>query len=79
LGYKKEFMKLSIEMEAEDWLDLCKLHHDVMEVMTPNMGVDPLAYSSAANLTNTIQNQVFAKIPLAELNRIKEKRAAERM
>jgi hypothetical protein len=72
-------MKISIEMEAEDWLNLCKLHADVMSVMTPNIGVDPLAYSSAANLTNTIQNQVFAKISIEELNRIKAKRAAERM
>lgn len=71
-------MKLSIEMEAEDWLNLCKLHHDVMEIMAPNMKHDPLAYSSAARMTNEILNQVIKKMPSAEFERIKEKRRQER-
>lgn len=71
-------MKLSIEMEAEDWLELCRLHKDVMEVITNNMAHDPLAYSSAAKLTNEIFNQVWRKIPTGELDRIIEKRKQEK-
>lgn len=70
-------MKLKIEMESEDWLDLCKLHKDVMEVITANMAQDPLAYSSAARLTNEILNQVIAKMPYGELDKIMERRAKE--
>lgn len=64
-------------MEAEDWLDLCKLHKDVMDVITENMAQDPLAYSSAAKLTNEIFNQVWKKVPSSELERIIEKRKQE--
>jgi hypothetical protein len=63
-------MKLLIEMEAVDWLDLLALHKDVMEVITSNMANDPIAYSSAARLTNEIFNQVWKKIPTSELDRI---------
>ncbi len=70
-------MKLSIEMEAEDWLSLCKMHKDVMEVITQNMSQDPLAYSSAARLTNQIFDQVWKKIPSSELDRIIEKNKQE--
>lgn len=67
-------MKLSIEMEAEDWLDLCALHKEVMEVITSNMANDPIAYSSAARLTNQIFNEVLRKLPSGEIDRILEKR-----
>lgn len=70
-------MKLSIEMEAEDWLDLCALHKDVMEIITKNMAQDPLAYSSAARLTNEIFNQVVKKLPCGEIDRILEARKRE--
>lgn len=63
-------MKISIDMEVVDWLDLCALHKDVMEVITSNMANDPIAYSSAARLTNEIFNQVLKKIPTHELDRI---------
>lgn len=63
-------MKIAIEMESLDWLDLCALHKDVMEVITSNMTNDPIAYSSAARLTNEIFNQVWKKIPISELDRI---------
>lgn len=67
-------MKLSIEMEAEDWLDLCKLHMDVMEIITKNMAEDPLAYSSAARMTKEIFEQVCRKLPNDEFERIRERR-----
>lgn len=70
-------MKLSIEMEAEDWLDLCRLHMDVMEIITKNMAEDPLAYSSAARMTNEIFEQVCRKLPNDEFERIREKREKE--
>lgn len=61
-------------MEAEDWLDLCALHKDVMEIITSNMAQDPLAYSSAARLTNEIFNQVLRKLPASEIDNILERR-----
>lgn len=70
-------MKLSIEMESEDWLELCRLHYQVMEIITKNMAQNPIAYSTAARLTNDVFNQVCAKIPYMELDRIKERQAAE--
>lgn len=72
-------MKLSIEMEAEDWLNLCALHKDVMEIITKNMAQDPLAYSSAARLTNEIFNQVVKKLPCGEIDRILEARKREEL
>jgi hypothetical protein len=67
-------MKLLIEMEAEDWLDLCALHKDVMEIITSNMAQDPIAYSSAARITNQIFNEVVKKLPSGEIDRILERR-----
>lgn len=67
-------MKLQIEMEAEDWLDLLALHKDVMEVITSNMANDPIAYSSAARLTNDIFNQVLRKLPSGEIDKILARR-----
>jgi len=67
-------MKLSIEMEAEDWLDLCALHKEVMEIITSNMAQDPIAYSSAARLTNEIFDQVVRKLPCGEIDDILERR-----
>jgi len=69
-------MKILVEMEAEDWIDLCRLHHDVMEVITSNMAQDPIAYSSAARLTNNIFEQVWRRIPSSELDRIIAERRA---
>lgn len=77
VGFKKKVMKLAIEMEAEDWLELCRLNHQVMEVITANMASNPLAYSTAARLTNEVFNQVCNKIPYDELDRIKAKQEAE--
>jgi hypothetical protein len=71
-------MKLSIEMEAEDWLNLCALHQEVMEIITSNMANDPIAYSSAARITNQVFDQMVAKIPAAEMDRIAAKRKQER-
>lgn len=71
-------MKLKVEMEAEDWLDLLALHKDVMEVITSNMAKDPIAYSSAARLTNQIFDEVFKKLPSGEIDRILEKRRADK-
>lgn len=65
-------------MEAEDWLNLCALHKDVMEVITSNMAQDPLAYSSAAQLTNEIFNQVLKKLPSGEIDAILERRKLEK-
>jgi hypothetical protein len=70
-------MKLKIEMEAEDWLDLCALHKDVMEVITSNMANDPIAYSSAARITNQIFDQVVAKLPTSKIDNILAKRKME--
>lgn len=64
-------------MEAEDWLNLCALHKDVMEVITENMAQDPLAYSSAARLTNEIFDQVVKKLPCGEIDNILERRRQE--
>jgi hypothetical protein len=71
-------MKLLIEMEAEDWLDLCALHKDVMEVITSNMANDPIAYSSAARLTNQIFDEVLRKLPSGEIDSILARRKKER-
>lgn len=71
-------MKLSIEMEAEDWLNLCALHKEVMEIITTNMANDPIAYSSAARLTNEIFNQVLRKLPAGEIDNIMERRRQEK-
>lgn len=70
-------MKLSIEMESEDWLELCRLHHQVMEIISKNIAENPLAYSTAARLTNEVFNQVCAKMPYNELDKIKERQEAE--
>lgn len=67
-------MILSIDMEAEDWLDLLALHKDVMEVITSNMANDPIAYSSAARLTNQIFDQVLKKLPSGEIDNILARR-----
>jgi len=64
-------MKLSIEMDAEDWLSLCSLHASFMEVANTNIGEDPITYSKAARITNEIQNQVIRKMPMDEFERIK--------
>lgn len=66
-------------MEAEDWLELCGLHHQVMEIITKNMAQDPLAYSSAARLTNEIFDQVVKKLPCGEIDRILEARKREEL
>jgi hypothetical protein len=71
-------MILSIEMEAEDWLDLLALHKDVMEVITSNMANDPIAYSSAARLTNQIFDQVLKKLPSGEIDNILARRRQEK-
>jgi hypothetical protein len=71
-------MKISIEMESEDWLELCSLHHQVMEIITKNMAQDPLAYSSAARLTNQVLDQVIAKMPYGELDEIKKRQQSEK-
>lgn len=71
-------MILSIDMEAEDWLDLLALHKDVMEVITSNMANDPIAYSSAARLTNQIFDQVLKKLPSGEIDNILARRRKEK-
>lgn len=65
-------------MEAEDWLNLCALHKEVMEIITSNMGNDPIAYSSAAKMTNEIFDQVVRKLPSDEIDRILEKRGLDK-
>jgi len=64
-------MKLSIELEAEDWLSLCSLHASFMEVANTNIGEDPITYSKAARITNEIQAQVIRKLPMDEFEKIK--------
>lgn len=60
-------------MESEDWLEICRLHHQVMEIISKNMAENPIAYSTAARLTNEIFNKVVAKMPYNELDKIKER------
>jgi hypothetical protein len=64
-------MKLSIEMEAEDWLSLCSFHACIMEMAVKNIGNDPITYSKTARITNEIMEQIVRKIPNEEFERIK--------
>jgi len=64
-------MKLSIEMDAEDWLSLCSFHACVMQIVNSNIAEDPITYSKVARITNEILNQVCIKTPTDEFERIK--------
>ncbi len=66
-------MKLSIEMNSEDWLSMCCFHAAMMEVVIQNMAEDPLIYSKMARITNDLQYKVAMKMPPGEIDRIKAK------
>lgn len=66
-------MKLKLEIEAEDALELCKLHAALMEVGAENMGHSPLEYSTAARITNDFFAEVVRKLPMDEFERIRSK------
>lgn len=70
-------MKVAIELDTEVLLNLIKLHHDVMEVITENMANDPIAYSSAARITNAFTDEVMRRIPTHELDRVIAKQREE--
>lgn len=64
-------MKIKVELELEDALSLCTLFVAVMEIGGQNIGNDPILYSNLSRITNDFQNQVIAKTPLEELEKIK--------
>lgn len=63
-------MKLSIELESDDWMELLCIHKAMMDIAGDNIGHDPLRYSKMARITNEIQSQVIKKIPNSEIDRI---------
>jgi hypothetical protein len=65
-------MKIKLELEAEDALELCKIHAAVMDIAKENIGNDPLHYSSAARVTNNFFDEVVKRLPMDEFKRIKE-------
>jgi hypothetical protein len=70
-------MKILIEMEAEDALELCTIHSVMMEVAVMNIGRDPIAYSSMSRVTNVFVNEVIKKMPPDEMERISNKMPKE--
>jgi predicted transcriptional regulator len=66
-------MKISIRMEAEDALELCKLHKEVMDLVVENMGNDPIAYSTMSKLTNMFYSEVVNSIPYDKTDEVIKK------
>jgi hypothetical protein len=63
-------MKISIEMEAEDWLSLAAILHCFMGMAVENMANNPIAYSNAARITNIINKEVGSKVPEQVLDEV---------
>jgi len=56
-------MKIKIELELEDAMELVTLHVAAMQNITQNIGDNPLLYSKLARVTNTFLNEVVDKTP----------------
>jgi hypothetical protein len=67
-------MKIKLEFEVEDVMELLCLHAAVMESAVENIGEAPLTYSKAARITNAFFNEAARQMPMEEFERIKNKK-----
>lgn len=66
-------MKVSIEMESDDWITLVATQMAYMEVAAKNIAETPLAYSRAAEVTDKLKDQVIHRIPTEEFDAVMER------
>lgn len=70
-------MKLKLEIEAKEALELCGIHKAFMDVVVKNIGFFPIEYSKAARVTNNFFNEFVNKIPMEEIEKIKQENKDE--
>lgn len=56
-------MKVSIEMEAEDWLSVAAIMGAFMGIAASNIGNHPIAYSNGARVYNQLRELLDKAIP----------------
>lgn len=66
-------MIIHFEFEAEDALELARLHSLIAQSMVKIMGEFPIEYSNNARIINLFEQQMIPQLTVEEVRRVKNK------